>query len=123
MSTISLTTAAPASGLLAQVFAKNMCCGLREQQELIRFFNKIERLDRAKIVNHGRVDADHGVTRHAAERCEVFACERPISVVLVPVPGIGEDETLSGLESERMDVVDEDQQAGKLLPALDETEL
>src|SRR5262245_53180557 len=39
-----------------------------------------------------------------------------------PVPGIGEDEALGGLEPERMDVVHEDQQAGKLLAALDDAE-
>src|SRR5262249_33022263 len=36
--------------------------------------------------------------------------------------GIGEDEALGGLEPERMHVVDEDQQAGKLLAALDDAE-
>src|SRR5262249_4926679 len=57
-----------------------------------------ERLDRAQVVDHGRVDSDHGIARHAAERREVFARECPIGVVLVPVPGIGEDEALGGLE-------------------------
>src|SRR5262249_32585051 len=62
-----------------------------------------ERLDRAQVVDHGRVDSDYGIAGHAAEGGEVFARECPIGVVLVPIPGIGEDEALGGLEPERMD--------------------
>src|SRR5205807_6021770 len=70
----------------------------------------------------GRVDSDHGVPWHAAERREIFARECAIRVVLVPVPRIGENEPLRGFQSERMDVVDEDQEPRELLATLHNAE-
>ena len=44
-------------------------------------------------------------------------------IALIPIPGVGENETLRGLEPERVDVGDEDQEAGELLAALHDAEL
>jgi hypothetical protein len=54
--------------------------------------------------------------------CRKALRERARRVVLVPVECLGEGEALRRLQAERVDVGQEDQQAGKLLSALDDAE-
>ena len=81
-----------------------------------------ERLDGTQIVEHGRVNSNDGIARHAALRREILLGECPVGIILIPIPGIGENEALRGLEPERVDIGDEDQEAGELLAALHDAE-
>ena len=71
-------------------------------------------------MNDRRVDAGG---QHAREFSRPISGHLPalgegaIGVGHVPIPGLGEDQTLRGLQPQRLDVVDEDQQAGEMLTA------
>jgi hypothetical protein len=56
-------------------------------------------------------------------RREILLGECAVDVALIPIPGVRENETLRGLEPEREDIGDEDQEAGELLAALQDAEL
>jgi len=51
------------------------------------------------------------------------AMDCAVGVVLIPIPGVGENETLRGLEPERVDIGDEDQETDELLATLHDAEL
>src|SRR5215469_8971446 len=81
-----------------------------------------ERIDGLQIVEHAAIDAclHHG--RPAVR--DLKEAIRPGSrlIVEVPVEGLGKDQALRGLKAERMHIRQEDEKAGKVLPALDDAE-
>ena len=67
-------------------------------------------------MHHGRE-----LARGPAFRLPAFG-PGTIGVVHVPIPGFRQGQALRGLQTERVDVARKHQQAGKLLPALDDAE-
>ncbi len=57
---------------------------------------------------------------HAAVRRSELLREGAVVVIHVPVPGFRQGQALRGLEAQGIDVGEEDQQAGELLPAFDD---
>ena len=83
----------------------------------------LERLDRLQVVDDRRVDAGVHHGRKSARPLRPPALgEGAIAVVHVPIPGLGQDEALRGLQPQRIHVGDEHQQAGELLTALADAE-
>ena len=56
-----------------------------------------KRLDGTQIVEHGRVNSNDGIARHAALRREILLGECPVGIILIPIPGIGENEACAVL--------------------------
>src|SRR5262245_9218588 len=83
-----------------------------------------DRDDRLEVVRHRGVDAgmDHGRVAAAMGGGEGLR-ECTVGLARVPIPGLGEHQSLRGLETERIDVADVDQHAGELLPAAAHAEL
>src|SRR6266516_3928827 len=66
-------------------------------------------------MDHARIDA-------LVLRRE-FLGKLAVDIIRVPIPRLGEDQTLGDRQAKRLDVADEHEQSGKLLPTLDDAEL
>ena len=76
-----------------------------------------ERLQCLEVMEHGGIISRHRHRRHGAFRRQLLEALGPCAglVVHVPVERFGEGEALRGLQAQRMDVVDKQQQRRELL--------